>query len=569
MKRSHLFLVAAAVIALVGFLVWKLSLREAVEPMALAPLEAPVRPGAKSNALTDVPVDAPQREEASARVDPARETSKPKVEGTTLRIHVRLEGLAHRPENFELNVVDPLGSEHRAQQQSELEFSASGLGAGAYIVVWTADGTMTVGQNVEIAPHADEQEVEVVVRAVQRLLVRWTGVSRSLEDELAALPISSDRSVTLSVHATLQAPNPGGLPIEDMEVAHLERKYNLHARPGETNVVGNPDAASSSLRLQQNEWNPPLSPNDPLFQPGAFGYLRLAEPLPLFVSIAFEGRILETRSIAADATDCEFHSSLEDVPDVRNSLSLCVVDDETRAPVRAATVRTIGRGAEWWSLDDSGCLVDMPTRANWRDLEIRHPDYAPLLLHVKTQPGVPTKLAEVRLSKRRPIEVHVVDARGAAVSGASVNAYSLDYFHASNKLTACDVGVWTDKDGNARIEHVGHGQYVILASTTDQLCMPRFVDTRVATSEKIEMIAQPVTAVGIHVEPAPARGTTVCIGSKQTGMPFVVANVSRFGWSNTHLPAGEYKVLLVEDGIASDSVDLVVGGTPFVLEITR
>ncbi len=141
-----------------------------------------------------------------------------------------------------------------------------------------------------------------------------------------------------------------------------------------------------------------------------------------WIGLAFHGRFLGWGQALASDGAVEFELALEDVTAQFGALDLCVVDEASRAPLFNARItlsaETSGlRRADIDKLapNDQGCAQARPLLPDEYDLRIEAPGYAAHHQRLSIGAGQRVDLGEVALRLAPPLELTVVDAKGAPV----------------------------------------------------------------------------------------------------------------------------------------------------------
>jgi hypothetical protein len=420
---------------------------------------------AQGDASDDAPTAAPMSSDRRAAEADRSPTTIAPPHAAPLKIRVRgrvLDSVTRTPIKDALIGMDPnppintrpILKHVDAKGRFDVEVPTS----GAWFL--RADGPNHVSAETDlvIGPNAIELEVpDLLLVALHKLVVRLLG------------------------------PDGRGINAWCIDHPELDGSYYTILRSDEQfgrRWNGDDDAAIGGLQLHgRGDVLPGRAPMSEIM-------LMLRPPLPSFIGVCHDGKVIASRPFKTEEDIVEFTISTEELVPHRSLVHLKAVDAASGAPIRDARVGlnqagTYGMGTNETDVGGVARIGDVQPGRYFLTIVARGCEWVQEEAFVGLDAD--TDLGVFRLAAATSISGQVVDERGP-VAGVEVFAFPLDRFEKTRE-TRKALPVTTNSSGQFMVPALGRGKYLVRIASGDRAGAPTVVDTS----------AGDVTGVVVHV----------------------------------------------------------------------
>ncbi len=490
----------------------------------------------------------------------------------SLRIRISFaQDPKHEPRELQLRVSDLLGIQRDAHRESAFEYLVPGLAPGEYVVSAIEAASIGTTRRASIEKKKRESLVEIELEPKTSLSIRWRSPEgRGIEAAILDAPIEPGER-TLTVRASSKPIDPDGPRPERLQIATLQEELNL-VRDEENQKLMPAPRQTSDLRTE-----PPLSKHP--VDDDLFGSLDVPAHPPFEVSAWIGGVLMEAQTVSEGQREVVFTTKLDALAGAHATVSCCIVDDFTNAPVAHARI-SVGQATGQPDEAEPGCS-SIQIDPGWALIQIDTDTvlpaeggglhYAPMLIPVHAFAGGTLDLGTIRLSPAQSARLRVVDNEGKPVQQAEITIVRQDSYdgtRAPDDLRR----VWSDQSGIATVTRVSRGRYVAMCTSPRLDSPPTVFDgasiASGANGIAAEIVVRPVRQVSLVFDEPPRVGTLMLIETPE-GLPVRTLEMDEFGIVPLWLGGTEYRAHLVEDGEPTVSVPFTVNSDPCILRIKR
>jgi hypothetical protein len=236
--------------------------------------------------------------------------------------------------------------------------------------------------------------------------------------------------------------------------------------------------------------------------------LVLDDPLPLHVTVATHGVVIETKFADVDTQELTFEIDGNRLVDISGSVRLRVVDADSGEVPPECTVELNGQPTssgfhithETSSAvpDPRGDVVFPRVTAGPVTLTIRADGYESIVQTVGVMPGEITDLGTFTLNRWRTILGRTLDAENKPVS-VSVDVFPLERFE-STRADLSNRCFLSNEGGELKIDGIGRGRYLLRIYDGMWGAPPLVVDTTNGTVRGLEIRLAPKVGVDLRFE---------------------------------------------------------------------
>lgn len=476
-----------------------------------------------------------------------------------------------------IRLVDSGWDERTAESDTEGNYAIEGMRAGRWDLAVEAGGFRTLRRRLDLTPRESERRLDLHLTPGEVVKLRIVG-----NGAVKRLTPSKDRILFMgfrmaeAIHPIATLEEPGRWLDSDRDTD----RFPIGKFMGRGRAFGGVKGEGSGLNTWQPRW---ISTRDSP-DPGArrlpdgtrllelsteyFGILELTEPLPVFVSLVFRGFALDTKPVPPGAEEVVFTLTEEVLNALPGVVRLRIVDGDTDTPPAGLKVlldqRLAGRRGTRREADGSisfeGVLPGPVI------LTIAAEDREKVVERVLVEPGAVTDLGVYRLQPFSLIRAKVVDDVGKPAQVA-FNVFPLDRY-ASTRETLDQRFFRSTVDGELKIDSVGRGRYLILASEEEWVSTPTLADTTLGKQEGLEIRVSKGTPVALRLRADPLPAARLEIRTR-SGLPVAERRCRNRDPMKFVLVPGSYSIELWDGETWLASETLVVGMEPVRLYFPR
>jgi len=343
-----------------------------------------------------------------------------------------------------------------------------------------------------------------------------------------------------------------GMYFIDFQVAGQRDRFPDRLAPTEYSVVFVGDA----------KWDGEMNPKD-----GFAGTLHFASPPPAHAALLHRHLVLEQQVVQPGQTELKFVVDVEALKKHTGSATVRVLDDDTGAPLPAASVslNTSNRGG------GGGKKLDADGRATLEGLspgllrcQISAADHETMYTTVRIETGQRLDLGDVRLGAARPLTGKIVDADGKP-AGGNVTWTELKWRTAPTAFST-NRGTTVEADGSFSLWGTGRGRIAVTVRTPEGLIAAGVFDNPPTSPVVLRLAKAAECNVTRPADPTRAFTVTLFDGHRDA----IAAHTLplRTPKYTISLPPGEYafEVHDEQDRLVKSGA-LRFGPTPCTLEI--
>jgi len=537
---ARLAAVVVLEVLLCAFFGWQLA--EAAEPMPRPANAAPL-PAPTSNAAT--PVSATLATSATARADstraaaPAERTTAARKWDTNDPIGVLLTGNVTFRDGGA--VTDPSvyvkqDDSGRSASTNEGCYAVVGLTPGTWTATVRADGAIDVEQTFEITDDAEQRHDFVLDRSYPVRVFCTT-------------PDGKDLAKALGEADTF---------VFDLHVIARREPFPDRLAPTDYGIVWAGDAKWEGRRNRGGK----VDKAD-----GSAGILHLTAPPPAHAALMLRHVVIQQQRIDAGAKEVRFVVDPAVWQSKLGTVTLRVVDLESRAPLTEALVslNTSSTGGGGQKCDTEGRLVLKGAQPGLLFLEITAKDREHYLATIRVEPGQSLDLGDVSLGRSVDFTGRLEDENGKPVTTANLTWTELKWRTGATEFVT-NRATRIAADGTFKLWGTGPGKIAVQARTKDGNVACGVFDNPSPTPAVLRLVRG--SKVEVTRNDDPTRAFTITFFDAQRQPVEARTLVARWPKLTVALQPGQYGFEVHDDAdrlVQSGSVTL--GATPAKVEI--
>lgn len=490
---------------------------------------------------------------------------------TSLRIHVLYQnGSRDEAPGLDVGVANLAGTILTTRHVGPNEFVLAEEPPGSYVVAVKAQGYRPAVVPAEMGASAAESSVTLTLTPVRRLSLRWRAADGRPIEEALLDPSFPDEVARLAIAVTKVRWPREHVPSRSETIALVEKELLAY------------EDAQGSPAVRDARFDPRLeSPAEKRRSDDLFADVEISEDGPLWVSAFSRGECVAMQPVGSEDAEAVIISPLADLVRKGSSLRVVVIDDLTGAPIEGAWIMLDGEDTGDRSSDANGLLVCDRLRPGPRVATIATESYSHVQKRITLRTDEELDLGTIRLgADYLAATCRVVDERGAIAVGVGFELveFEEDRSGPPRVVLAATSDIVRDAEHpeqapNLTLFPLSRGRYLLRCRGLQVDALPLVLEEHALTPyghprTASVIVVRRACATTLVIDPPIAEGTRAVIETPD-GVPLRELDLDLFGTASTDLLPSSYRLHLVEYGLATEAVEMVVDRNPCVIHIHR